>query len=172
MMSLSDDKQAGVIGALNTTSRYLNDVLNINNVYFDNMVSQIYPLEPQLNKANASDTEAAFLDLHLSISNDIVSTKVYDKRDESCREEIAGALQEFCNRWCKREHVESNALNSWKLNIFKNIDGRISFYCNNLDLLPPKPKFTFRHLKKGIQEFHRKFVLAPADKAAYNVVVV
>ena len=39
-------------------------------------------------------------------------------------------------------------------------------------LLPPKPKFTFRHLKKGIQEFHRKFVLAPADKAANNVVVV
>ena len=90
----------------------------------------------------------------------------------SCREEIAGALQEFCNRWCKREHVESNAFNSWKLNIFKIIDGRISFYCNNLDLLPPKPKYTFRHLRKGIQEFHRKFVLAPADKAANNVVVV
>ena len=71
---------------------------------------------------------------------------------KSCREEIAGALQEFCNRWCKREHVESNALNSWKLNIFKIIDGRISFYCNNLDLLPPKPKITFRHLKKGIQD--------------------
>ena len=74
---------------------------------------------------------------------------------KSCREEIAGALQEFCNSWCKREHVESNALNSWKLNIFKIINGRISFYCNNLDLLPPKPKFTFRHLKKGIQEFHK-----------------
>ena len=47
---------------------------NINNVYFENMVSQIYPSELQLNKANASDTEAAFLDLHLSISNGIVST--------------------------------------------------------------------------------------------------
>ena len=91
---------------------------------------------------------------------------------KSCREEIAGALQEFFNRWCKREHVESNALNNWKLDIFKIIDGRISFYCNNLDLLQPKPKFTFRHLKKGIQEFHRKFVLAPAEKAANNVVVV
>ena len=44
------------------------------------MVSQIYPSELQLNKANASDTEAAILDLHLSISNDIVSTKIYDKR--------------------------------------------------------------------------------------------
>ena len=61
----------------------LDDILNINNVYFDNMVSQIYPSELQLNKANASDTEAAFLDLHLSISNDIVSTKIYDKRDNA-----------------------------------------------------------------------------------------
>ena len=84
MMSLSDDKQADVIDAFNTTSRYLDDIININNVYFDNMVSQIhvYPLELQLNKANTSDTEAAFLDLHLSISNDIVSTKIYDKRDD------------------------------------------------------------------------------------------
>ena len=52
------------------------------NVYFDNMVSQLYPSVLQLNKATASDTEAAFLDLHLSISNDIVSTKIYDKRDD------------------------------------------------------------------------------------------
>ena len=81
-MSLSDDKQADVIDAFNTTSRYLDNILNINNVYFENMVSQIYPSELQLNKANASDTEAAFLDLHLSISNDIVSTKIYDKRDD------------------------------------------------------------------------------------------
>ena len=41
MMSLSDDQQADVIDAFNTTSRYLDDTLNINNVYFDNMVSQI-----------------------------------------------------------------------------------------------------------------------------------
>ena len=82
MTSLSDDKQADVIGAFNTTSRYLDDILNINNVYFDNMVSQVYPSELQLNKANISDTEAAFLDLHLSISNDIVSTKIYDNRDD------------------------------------------------------------------------------------------
>ena len=71
-----EDKQADDIDAFNTTSRYLDDILNINNIYFDNMV------ELQLNKANTSDTEAAFLDLHLSISNDIVSTKTYDKRDD------------------------------------------------------------------------------------------
>ena len=82
MMSLSDDKQADVIDSFNTTSRYLDDILNINNVYFDNMVSQIYPSELQLNTANTSDIEATFLDLHLSISNDIVTTKIYDKRDD------------------------------------------------------------------------------------------
>ena len=60
MMSLSDDKQADVIGAFNITPRYLDDVLNINDVYFDNMVSQTCPSERQLNKANISDTEAAF----------------------------------------------------------------------------------------------------------------
>ena len=58
MMSLSDDKQADVIDAFNTTSRYLDDILNINNVYFDTMVRQIYPSELQLNKVNISDTEA------------------------------------------------------------------------------------------------------------------
>ena len=79
MMSLPDDKQANVIDLFNTTSRYLDDILNLNNVYFDNMVSQIYPSELQVNKANTSDTEASFLDLHLSISNDIVSIKIYDR---------------------------------------------------------------------------------------------
>ena len=57
MMSLSDDKQADVIDALNTTSRYLDDIFNINNVNFDNMVSQIYPSELQLNKDNTSNTK-------------------------------------------------------------------------------------------------------------------
>ena len=46
------------------------------------MVSEIYPAELQLHKANTSDTEASLLDLHLLISNDIVSTKIYDKRDD------------------------------------------------------------------------------------------
>ena len=60
MMSLSNDKQDDIIGAFNTTSRYLDDILNIDNVYFDTIVSQIYPSQLKLNKANTSDTEAAF----------------------------------------------------------------------------------------------------------------
>ena len=84
MMSLSDDKQAGVFNAFNTTSRYLDDILNTNNVYFDNMLGQIYHSELQLNKANTSDTKAAIflLALILSISNGIASTKIYDKRED------------------------------------------------------------------------------------------
>ena len=77
MMSLSDDKQADVIGAFYTTSSYLDDILYINNVYFNNMVSQILHSELKLNKPNTSDKEAAFLYLHLSISNDIVSPGGY-----------------------------------------------------------------------------------------------
>ena len=46
------------------------------------MVGQIYPTELQLNKPNSSDTEAPFLDLNLSIANGIVSSKIYDKRDD------------------------------------------------------------------------------------------
>ena len=40
------------------------------------------PSELQVNEANTSDTKVSFLDLHLSISSDIVSTKIYDKRDD------------------------------------------------------------------------------------------
>ena len=46
------------------------------------MVKQIYSSELQLNKANSSDTEAPFQDLHLTISDGIVSSKIYDKRDD------------------------------------------------------------------------------------------
>ena len=61
MLSLSDNNQADIIEAFNSTSKQ--------------MVGQIYPTELQLNKANSSDTEATFLDLNLSITNGIVSSK-------------------------------------------------------------------------------------------------
>ena len=77
MLSLSDNNQADIIEAFNSTSRYLDDLLG--NPYFEQMVGQIYPTELQLNKANSSDTEASLLDLNLSITNGIVSSKIYDK---------------------------------------------------------------------------------------------
>ena len=72
MDSRNHDNQADVIEAVNSTSRYLDELLNIDNPYFEDMVNQIYPRELQLNKTNTIDTEAPFLDLHLSIANGFV----------------------------------------------------------------------------------------------------
>ena len=82
MDSLNRDNQAEVIKAFNSTSRHLDDRLNIDHAYLEGMVKQIYPPELQLNKNNNTDTEAPFLDLHLSIANGFVSSKIYDKRDD------------------------------------------------------------------------------------------
>ena len=82
MKSLSRENQADIIEAFNLSFRYLDDLLNIDNIYFDQMVDRIYPTEFQLNRANSSDTEAPFLNLNLCISNGTVSTKIYDKRDD------------------------------------------------------------------------------------------
>ena len=82
MASLSYNKEAEVIQPFNSTFRYLDDLLNtdnpyfegivrylydlsnIDNPYFEGIVKRIYPPELQLTKANASDTEAPCLDLH------------------------------------------------------------------------------------------------------------
>ena len=82
MLSLSDDNQSEVIEAFNSTSRYQDDLLNIDSTFFDSMVNHIYPSELQLNKANVSNSEVLFLDLHLSISDGFVKTKFFDKRDD------------------------------------------------------------------------------------------
>ena len=52
------------------------------------------------------------------------------------------------------------------------MDKRVKFYSHNTNLFSPKPKSSFRHLKQGIQEFHRKYVLVQTDKAANNIGVV
>ena len=82
MLSLSDDNKSEVIEAFNSTSRYLDDLLNIDNKFFDSMVNHIYPSQLQLNKANVSDTKDSFLDLHFSILDGFVKTNIFDKRDD------------------------------------------------------------------------------------------
>ena len=79
---ISAVKDVEIIEAFNSTSRYFDDMLNIDNTYFDGMVNQIYLSELQLNKANSSDTKAPFLYLHLTLSNGFVSSKIYDKGDD------------------------------------------------------------------------------------------
>ena len=62
-LPLSDNYQVDIVEVFNSTSRYLDDMLNIDNPYSEQMASQIYPTELQLSKAISSDTETPFLDL-------------------------------------------------------------------------------------------------------------
>ena len=64
------------------TSRYLDDILTIDNPEFEQHISDIYPAELQLNKANACDKETPFLDLNIKVVDDDFHTSVYDKRDD------------------------------------------------------------------------------------------
>ena len=64
MPSLSDNKFE-IIEAFSSTSRYLDDLLNIDNNFVDRKVNYIYPSKLQLNKANGSDTEASFSDFYI-----------------------------------------------------------------------------------------------------------
>ena len=78
----SGDNQSEVIEAFSSISRYLDDLLNIDNYFFDKVVYQIYASELPLNKANVPDTNATFLDSYLSISDGIFKTKLYETRDD------------------------------------------------------------------------------------------
>ena len=60
LLFLSEDNQSDVTEAFNSTSRYLDDLLDIDNNFFDIMVNHIYPSELQFNKANVSDIKAYF----------------------------------------------------------------------------------------------------------------
>ena len=60
MKSLSRENQADIIEVFNSTSRYLDDLLNTDSISFDQMVDRIYTTELHLNRANFSDTEAPF----------------------------------------------------------------------------------------------------------------
>ncbi|KAK3105726.1 hypothetical protein FSP39_004293 [Pinctada imbricata] len=64
------------------TSRYLDDILTIDNPVFEKYKDVIYPQELTLNKANFTDTETPFLDLNIKIVNGEIHTSVYDKRDD------------------------------------------------------------------------------------------
>ena len=80
MDSLNHVNQADVIEAFNSTSRYLDDLLNIDNPNFEGQTNP--PPKLQLNIATTTETEAPFLDLHLSIANEFVSSKIYDNSDD------------------------------------------------------------------------------------------
>ena len=82
MLKLQKQKQHDLIQAFNKTSRYLDDILSIDNQHFEKSIHSIYPSQLQLNKANTLSTKCSFLDLDISIINGIIETKIYDKRDD------------------------------------------------------------------------------------------
>ena len=88
------------------------------------MVDQIYSSELQLNKANSSNTEALFLGLNLSITNGIVSSKTYDKRDDF-KFEIVNFL--FLYGDVSRRH--NVLISSYKINNFS-----FCWYANTLSV--------------------------------------
>ena len=79
--SLSDVGRAEIVGAFESASEYLDDLLSVDSPCFEGVVNRIYPPELQLSRADASDAGAPFLDLHLSISNGFVSSGVCGGRD-------------------------------------------------------------------------------------------
>ena len=82
MSNLHKSKKLDLIDKLNDTSRYLDDILTIDSPEFEQHISDIYPAELQLNKANACDKETPFLDFYIKVVDDDIHTCVYYKRDD------------------------------------------------------------------------------------------
>lgn len=91
---------------------------------------------------------------------------------DTCYKEITESLAMFCDKWCKRENTEKNALSAWKKAIIEIMDLRVKFYKNNPSLLPRKSNYNLRLIKKGLQKLHSKYVLVPADKAGNNIIII
>ena len=81
MSNLDKSKKLDLVYKLNYTSRYLDDILTIDNTEFEKHISDIYQAEQMLNKANACDKETPLLDLNIKVVDDDIHTSVYDKRD-------------------------------------------------------------------------------------------
>ena len=77
-----DPSKQHLLDVFNNTYRYLDDILAINNSDFLVFTNEIYPKELILNKANNSGDCCPFLDLHITLSQGNLNTRVYDKRDD------------------------------------------------------------------------------------------
>ena len=82
MSNLHKSKQYDLIGILNYTYRYLDDIFTIDNPDFEKHIPDVNQTELQLNKANTSDKETSFLDLNIKVIGSDVHTSIYDKCDD------------------------------------------------------------------------------------------
>ena len=154
MKSLSRVNQADIVEAFSSTSRYLDDLLNIDNIYFEPMVDRIYPAELQLNKANSSGTEAPFLDLNLSISNGTVSTKIYNKRDD-----FDFDIVNFPYLDGKAPRRTSYGVHISQLIRFATVSSSVSdFNCRNKALTAKlfRQSYRYHKLRKTFSKFYRR----------------
>ena len=104
IVSLTDNYQADIVEAFSSTPRYLDDLLNIDNPYFAKMVSQIYPTELQLNKANPSDTEVQ-LWFPLLLHDGGSGLRLYDGSDDGWK---IATIQLSMTRKCHYHRSNSN----------------------------------------------------------------
>ena len=137
MKSLTKEKRYDMIDAFNSTFRYMDDLLSIDNIHFEQIVHRIYPDELQLNKADAFDTEAAFSDLNFLIFNDTVSSKIHDKRDD-----LILLLLIFRSKFLTAKLLKQGYRYQKLRNAFSN------FYCRHFELIE---KYHFS-LKKTYSE--------------------
>ena len=89
-----------------------------------------------------------------------------------CRSIVEEALQSYCKRWCKKENVGVHALNDWKNEFLRIIDIRIENFTKHPHLYKQPTSRSVKSLKRKIEKLHSKYVFAPADKAANNVIII
>ena len=85
---------------------------------------------------------------------------------------VEDALQTYCKRWSKKEGVGVHALNDWKNEFLRIIDIRIDNFTKHPHLFKQPSSRSVKSLKKKMEKLHRKYVFAPADKAANNVIII
>ena len=131
------------------------------------MVSQIYPPELTLNKANTSDTEAAFLNLHSSISNDFVSTKIYDKRDDFVSIPDLCTLTYFDFEIVNFLFLDGDVLHSTSYGVcmsqlirFARVSNHVADFNTGYKLLTQKllkQDYWYHKLRKTFSKFYRRY---------------
>ena len=82
VQNLLSNKQKKLAACFNFTFRYIDDVLSLNNDSFHRHLHAIYPPELEIKETTETSSSASYLDLLLSVSNGILSTRLYDKRDD------------------------------------------------------------------------------------------
>ena len=81
------------------------------------------------------------------------------------------ALRSYCKRWCKKENVGVHALNDWKNEFWRIIDIRKENFTQHPHLYKQPTSRSVKSLKRNMEKLHSKYVFAPGDKAANNVII-